>query len=117
MFVILGMQLFSGTFGSCSDPTILIKEECVDAPPSQFFGFIGGADDGAQAEQGGGGGEQSLHWTNPAFGSFDDFGAGMRLLYAMSSADSWEQPMTYMMGATAPGVAPGRNDFSPMGNL
>ena len=38
----------------------------------------------------------------------------MRVLYAMSSADSWEQPMSYMMGAIEPGVAPGRNDFSPM---
>ena len=36
----------------------------------------------------------------------------MRLLYVMSSGDQWEMPMYVMMGASEPGRAPARNDFS-----
>ena len=54
-----------------------------------------------------------LAWSNPSTGSFDNFGDAMRLLYIMSSADQWVTPMFVMMGATGPGQAPARNDFSP----
>ena len=68
--------------------------------------------------KGGGGvvwdGSQPLKWSNPTYGSFDNFGDSMRLLYIMSSGDQWEQPLFAMMGASEPGVAPERNDFSPM---
>ena len=36
----------------------------------------------------------------------------MRLLYVMSTGDQWERPAFLLMGATEPGVAPIRNDFS-----
>ena len=51
-------------------------------------------------------------WQNSARGSFDNFGEAMRLLYIMSSGDSWEEPMWAMMAATEPGHAPVRNDIS-----
>jgi hypothetical protein len=56
---------------------------------------------------------QPLRWGNPTFGSFDNFGDAMRLLYIMSTGDQWEQPLFVIMGATERGVAPERDDFSP----
>lgn len=96
IFAILGMQLFSGTMASCDDPRILSEAECV--------GYI---------EIGPNGTPVPLQWANPSIGSFDDFGEAMRLLYVMSSADDWAVSMFRMMGATEPGYAPIRNDFSP----
>ena len=31
-----------------------------------------------------------MEWLNPPFGSFDDFGNAMLLLYIMSTGDGWE---------------------------
>ena len=63
VFAILGMQLFSGEMASCiNDPQHMTKDACVSA------------------------GEV---WENPPIGSFDDFGTAMRLLYIMSTGDSW----------------------------
>ena len=55
------MQLFMGSFGSCRDfPEALTKAACT----------VHGSE-----------------WLNPSYGSFDDFGSGMLLLYVMSSGD------------------------------
>ena len=68
---------------------------------------------------GGGQGGQSSHegqgviWLNPSFGSFDNFGSAMLLLYVMSTGDGWEDVMYQGMDAVGPGVATSRNDFSP----
>ena len=51
VFVILGMQLFSGALGSCSDPSHVSRSACV----------------------------YPARWANPSYGSFDNFGDGMRL--------------------------------------
>ena len=144
VFVILGMQLFSGTFQSCSNPQILTKELCSNAalsvaawppasPPllgassdftsSSSGNLTGGGFVVEEAQhalrrglKGGGGGAwdgtMPLTWHNPSFGSFDNFGDAMRLLYIMSTGDQWELPLFVMMGATTRGVAPKRNDFS-----
>ena len=114
VFAILGMQLFSGTFATCSDPTILTLADCIGEPSSN-----GGASttlyaasrqwDRSQAD----GEALQRRWANPTYGSFDNFGEAMRLLYVMSSGDQWELPMYTMMGAIEPGIAPTRNDFSP----
>ena len=32
-------------------------------------------------------------WLNPVYGSFDDFGSAMLVLYVMSSRDNWFEPM------------------------
>ena len=110
VFAILGMQLFSGAFGRCNNPEILLEQECSDAY------MAGNAAASRRVLKGGGAkewdGSEPLHWSNPTAGSFDNFGEAMRLLYIMSSGDQWEQPMFTMMGARGPGHAPIRNDFS-----
>lgn len=100
VFAIIGIQLFSGTMASCTDPTILVREDCLLA---------------AAAAEASGEADSSIigpRWINDPIGSFDDFGSAMRLLYVMSSGDQWENPMYVMMGAQEPGRAPERNDFS-----
>ncbi len=97
VFAIIGMQLFSGTMARCSEPDILTRDACISGP---------------EGEPGSGTGYVTTRWANDPIGSFDDFGSAMRLLYVMSSGDQWEVPMYVMMGARAPGQAPGRNDFS-----
>ena len=107
------MQLFMGTFASCTDPSILSQGECHE----------GGATAGssrelqARALRGGGSdnefdGTEATIWKNPRFGSFDNFGEAMRLLYIMASGDEWEAPIA-VVAATTPGHAPVRDGFSP----
>ena len=95
VFAILGLQLFMGEMGSCDDPSLRTQAEC------------------EATLQGG----QPLVWSNPAVGSFDDFGSAMRLLYIMSTGDDWAVPMFTLMGAVDVGVAPVRNDFALLGSL
>ena len=52
-------------------------------------------------------------WLNPVYGSFDDFGSAMLILYVASTGDGWDELMFATMDATEPGKAPVRNDFSP----
>ena len=60
------------------------------------------------------GGDQrkQTEWLNPAFGSFDDFGHAMLILYIISTGDMWEEFMWAGMDAKAVDVAPERNDYS-----
>ena len=129
VFAIIGMQLFSGTMASCNNPAYRTRAECEAAATGIAGGGGGGGGGladvvvGSEAERRGLKGQiggaawdpnsMKVVWANPTVGSFDDFGSAMRLLYVMSSADEWEDPMYLMMGATEPGVAPARNDFSP----
>ena len=133
-------QLFADTMASCNNPAILFKDECVEptgraltsmAPSSAFHhpdlhhhptnlqhhptdlhrhsrSLKGSGGDGGFAWDG----TQKLFWSNPSAGSFDDFGSAMRLLYVMSTGDQWELHAFRMMGATGPGRAPERLDFS-----
>ena len=106
VFAILGMQLFMGRFGSCTDPTLTTKDACHSAAPAGRA--LRGGSSGGGFESG-----DTIVWLNPRIGSFDNFGEAMRLLYIMSSGDEWEAPMYMMMAATEPGHAPVRNDYSP----
>ena len=67
VFTILGMQLFMGRLASCSSPQLMTESSCLTA------------------------GER---WATPSFGSFDDFGSAMLMLYVMSSGDgeTWVEP-------------------------
>ena len=69
----------------------------------------GGGDDGDDE-----GDDLPIEWLNPAFGSFDNFGEAMLILYVASTGDGWEEFMWAGMDATEVDVAPVRNDFSPM---
>ena len=120
VFAILGMQLFAGTFGECTNPAVRIKAECTDeAYYGTGAGMLPAPDDatGAHRSLKGGGGHawvegDPLRWEVHTTGSFDDFGQSMLMLYIMSSGDQWEVPMFSMMAATEPGHAPVRNDFA-----
>ena len=178
------MQLFVGSFGSCTDPAILSHELChaapsappalpSSAPPSlsrqlsldsgggdgvwlgggnggNFGGdanysvWLGGGADGGNygggnydgseggSEGGGGGGGSGgsgggglrawrrlkggggnggaasgpAHWSNPPYGSFDDWGQSMLTLYVMSTGDGWDLVMFSGMDATQADSAP-----------
>ena len=54
-----------------------------------------------------------MEWLNPAFGSFDDFGSAMLILYVASTGDGWEEFMWAGMDAVGVDKAPVRNDTSP----
>ena len=105
VFVIIGMQLFSGTMGACSDPMIRTRAECLAYQGGAGYQY---ADAASPVGRGGGG----RVWANPPVGSFDSFSDAMLLLYIMSSGDGWAEPMYMMMDATSAGHAPERNDFS-----
>jgi len=53
-----------------------------------------------------------VQWLNPPFGSFDDFGSSMIILYIASTGDGWEEFMWAGMDATGVDMAPTRNDSS-----
>ena len=121
VFAILGMQLFMGTLASCSDPTILTRSDCLLEGGGGGGGgggylAMGGNTSGVASEfsaQAAASSSASPHqWSDSQMGSFDDFGAAMRLLYVMSSGDEWEEAMFAMMGAVGKGHAPMRNDWS-----
>ena len=65
----------------------------------------------------GGGGEANtddvpIEWLNPPFGSFDNFGSSMIILYIASTGDIWEEFLWAGMDARGAGIAPERNDSS-----
>ena len=53
-----------------------------------------------------------VHWLNPAFGSFDDFGSAMLVLYVALTGDGWDAFMFQGMDVVGVDVAPERNDAS-----
>ena len=144
VFAILGMQLYMGAMASCTNPAYTTRSECIHEPPSPpplplpppppLPGAL--AEDSGDAAalalatarrtlKGGGDaaepvvwdGSESIRWINPAFGSFDNIGEAMRLLYIMGSGDFWEAPMWVMQAAVGPGQAPVRNDYDPTGAI
>ena len=68
-----------------------------------------------QLKGGGGGGDDKelpKEWINPPYGSFDDWGQSMIILYIAATGDGWEAFMFAGMDATGVDMAPERNDFS-----
>jgi hypothetical protein len=57
-----GMELFPGTFASCTVPSLTTRETCV--PPAK--------------------------WLNPPFGSFDNVFEANLLLFVASTGDMWQ---------------------------
>ena len=109
------MQLYSDSVAACTDPAITTRDACV--PPPAALDVVVEASHTRQLKGGGGGGidfEEGdiVAWVNPAFGSFDDFGSAMLLLYIMSTGDGWEEVMYVGMDAVEPGIAPRRTDAS-----
>ena len=141
VFAILSLQLFSDSFGSCSDDSYTTRESCLAAAeagrrlelsagargpwlPPDSLGLArldvgsrralkGGHDSNIGETDFATSDSTMAPWLNPAFGSFDSFGSAMLLLYVMSTGDGWEDVMYQGMDAVGPGIAPVRNDFSP----
>ena len=130
VFAILGLQLFMGSFGSCSDDSYTTRESCLAAAagpgaegsdPLDLIShtYWRRALKGSHAIDNTGNtnfatsDSTTAPWLNPSFGSFDNFGSAMLLLYVMSTGDGWEDVMYQGMDAVGPGVATSRNDFSP----
>ena len=125
VFAILGLQLFMGSFGSCADDSYTTKESCIAAASAAYAGgpnpptYWRRALKGSHANADTGNTDfatsdsTTAPWLNPSFGSFDNFGSAMLLLYVMSTGDGWEDVMYQGMDAVGLGVAPERNDFSP----
>ena len=123
VFAIIGMQLFMGSLGVCTNPAITTKEQCLAARAAELGGGAAAAPDATalataarRVLKGGNDGEDDwqglTNWVNPDVGSFDNVGDAMLLLYVMSTADDWQGLMYRMMDATEPGRGPERNDVS-----
>ena len=119
VFAILGLQLFMGGFGSCSDGEITTEAECQGthgarraartgdaawAVPARRWASSSDADDTEVGE--------ALEWRNELPFSFDSFGATMLTLFVMATGDGWDEVMFVGMDSRGPGLAPQRNDMS-----
>ena len=141
VFAIWGMQMYLGAMGSCTNPAITVRAECVDTSHGRALESLllpaptnataeamvlgSGIGDGVgvggeiarRVLKGGGSsavwdGTGVVEWQNPRIGSFDNFGSAMLLLYVMSTGDDWANVMFKMMDSTGQAKAPIRNDFS-----
>ena len=122
-FAIVGMQLFSGTFGACTDSAVLDPSECVLVHPQLAANLTerlalprqlqADNEDSPASLSPSAGAQRSLRqWKNPYFGSFDDFGQAMLLLLVCATGDDWDQVMFWAMDSALPGEPRRRNDSS-----
>lgn len=82
IFSILGVQLFAGRLGACSDAAVLHRKECVGD-------FVDG--DGAR---------QLRVWANPAVGNFDNVLTSALVLFEMTSLEMWPDVMFATVNAS-----------------
>ena len=91
LFAVVGMELFMDTFGSCTDPSILTRADCHPPLPASAPGGAPFSTPGRLLKGGGSaqdfGNDTVVQWRNPAFGSFDDFGSSMLILYTSATGD------------------------------
>ena len=94
----------------------LVSEHGRELPNATYFLSARRRLKGGGRARGGGGALSDLpiQWLNPPFGSFDDFGSAMLILYIASTGDGWEDFMFRGMDVTGPGTGPERHDFSPL---
>ena len=64
------------------------------------------------AGRAGGASDVPLEWRNPMFGSFDDFGQAMLLLFVMSTGDNWGSVMYWAMDTQGEDEPRARDDSS-----
>ena len=83
---------------SCTDPSIQLHAQCLLQKELRARNDA----------------DMPTDWLNPPFGSFDDFPNAMLILFIASTGDGWEDFMHMGMDAIGPGIAPQRNDFSPI---
>jgi hypothetical protein len=93
LFGILGVQFFGGKFSQCSDPTILVRSECVGTYVDPDTNI-----------------EAALRWAPPrGTRSFDNIFAAMLTLFELSSTENWPQIMWQGVDAVSDEHAPVRD--------
>ena len=102
VYSVLGMELYSGRFASCTDPAFTTKEACF-GPASFSEAMSGNAIPPAASDR---------RWLNPRSGSFDNVVEANLLLFVASTGDAWQDFMFQGMDAGEKHVAPHRNDSS-----
>ena len=100
------MDVQSGSCSRCTDPTHPVA---CDRPIPLHAQCLLQKELGARNDA-----DMPTDWLNPPFGSFDDFPNAMLILFIASTGDGWEDFMHMGMDAIGPGIAPQRNDFSPI---
>lgn len=95
IFGILGVHLFMGRFGSCSDPTILTRLNC--------NGTFTCEDESCRGEL------RERVWANPAVGNFDNLAYAVLTLFEMTTLEMWPQVMYQGIDAYRPDEAPRRD--------
>ena len=112
VFAIVGIRVFSGTFRSCTDASLVTRERCLERlclelPAHSSCAYtpaVSGAYTPAvsghagRVLRGGGGssrgrartiaGEAPPMWLNPPAGSFDSFGEAMLALFVATTGDN-----------------------------
>jgi hypothetical protein len=76
IFGILGVQLFAGRLGACSDPAVYARADCV--------GLFRRAADAALVPR---------EWANAHTGHFDNIGASCLVLFEMTTFEMWPDVM------------------------
>jgi hypothetical protein len=125
LFAVVGMRLFSGTFGSCTNPSLTTKALCdaaaaaadavADAAHADKLGVpLSGRtlrSDGSS--KGNGNSNTAIAWRNPPAGSFDSFGSAMLALFTATTGDNMPDLMYVGMDAKGVDVATARTEWSP----
>ena len=118
-FAIVGVKLFSGSFGSCTDESIHTRELCVppnapqaaaDADAGLSGRLLRGGGSSLKGRVAGGAG---VEWLNPPAGHFDSFFSANLALFVAATGDNMPDLMYRGMDAVGPGVAPVRTEWSP----
>ncbi|KOO32786.1 sodium channel protein type 9 subunit alpha [Chrysochromulina tobinii] len=112
VFAIMGMQMFVGRFGACTDESIKVRAECYEPGSKHDPAVLAGATARLEKMRMLEDAELPTEWINPPYGSFDDWGQSMIILYIAATGDGWEAFMFAGMDATGVDMAPERNDFS-----
>ena len=140
IFAIIGMRLFMGTFGSCSDASITTRRQCHavgaadrvshderviglevladgtvdgDAYSGRMLRGAGGGISGALEAAIRTAGSAAPEWVNPAAGNFDSFGDATLALFVAMTGDNLPDLAWAAMDARGVDVAPERTDASP----
>ena len=129
LFAVVGMRLFSGTFGSCTDPSLTTKALC-DAAAALVADAVSDAAnadglgvplarrtlkaDGSSKGNGTGNSYAAIAWRNPPAGSFDSFGSAMLALFTATTGDNMPDLMYVGMDAKGVDVATARTEWSPV---
>ena len=106
VFSILGVQLFSGKLGYCTDPSVFTKQDCIGFNEHLYNTTVDGS--GLFVVQ------QRLWLSRPQ--NFDHVLNALLTLFEVSTLEMWSEIMYNTIDGTSPGKGPVRNN-SPLVGL